>query len=577
MIKHKGNQEYEGLSSDTKPVASDTAVNATFAETDTGLLYRNNGTAWVEYSAAGGNPGAIETLTNKTISFDTNTFPLTPTSTYYTVYKSGSNTKCRDNVTGTIVSSSATNPEVPINFATTDLLRRSLFIAEGTYNILAGLSIPEATSEARVYLDAGAFIVVPNGFSGSAWGINKGVSLAKIQGGKYYEAGTPQSLWTCFSLNNQTTTAQGINSCQIDDCYIRYALHGIRLTSGTTSSWLNSNRFHNIFMDRCVNGVTFVDTVPKQPGNGSSLNTFWNIIVQMTASAPLSLRGFRDISGDANQFYGCAVWDTAPGGISANLTPEATNTLIVGGKMSYNISDLGIDTLVWDSAKGLKMGKSVFASNKAIMCATSQQWGTMNGLVSAGDGCLATPTVVGTPSNNADYADGLFVRYTSAGASGDNAGFRTTFPVTYRGWYPYFEATFRVNQTANSRCWVGWGDSTEPTGDDAFNAKIGVGCGFRTTDTNFMFFRNEGAGPTSYTDNFFIAKDTAIHNVKLFANDAVNSFQVVFDGISVTSTSNVPTQQQALYPMFQVEASTAAAVSIDRFGVDIKPGKNTLL
>ena len=47
MIKHKGNQEYEGLSTDTKPLASDTAVNATFAETDTGKQYVNTGVEWV--------------------------------------------------------------------------------------------------------------------------------------------------------------------------------------------------------------------------------------------------------------------------------------------------------------------------------------------------------------------------------------------------------------------------------------------------------------------------------------------------------------------------------------------------
>ena len=46
-IKHKGNQEYEGLSSDTKPLATDTAVNATFVETDTGKDYYNTGSAWV--------------------------------------------------------------------------------------------------------------------------------------------------------------------------------------------------------------------------------------------------------------------------------------------------------------------------------------------------------------------------------------------------------------------------------------------------------------------------------------------------------------------------------------------------
>jgi hypothetical protein len=46
-VKHKGNQEYEGLSTDTKPLAADTAVNATFAETDTRKQYYSDGTDWI--------------------------------------------------------------------------------------------------------------------------------------------------------------------------------------------------------------------------------------------------------------------------------------------------------------------------------------------------------------------------------------------------------------------------------------------------------------------------------------------------------------------------------------------------
>ena len=47
VVKHKGNQEYEGLAADTKPVPADTAVNATFRETDTGNEYHNDGSAWI--------------------------------------------------------------------------------------------------------------------------------------------------------------------------------------------------------------------------------------------------------------------------------------------------------------------------------------------------------------------------------------------------------------------------------------------------------------------------------------------------------------------------------------------------
>ena len=46
-IRHYGNQEYQGLSSDTKPIADDTAAGATFEETDTRKKWQNSGTEWI--------------------------------------------------------------------------------------------------------------------------------------------------------------------------------------------------------------------------------------------------------------------------------------------------------------------------------------------------------------------------------------------------------------------------------------------------------------------------------------------------------------------------------------------------
>lgn len=58
VVTHYGNQQYYGLSSDTKPLAADTAINATFGELDTGDQYINNGTAWVLQVGAGGGLSA---------------------------------------------------------------------------------------------------------------------------------------------------------------------------------------------------------------------------------------------------------------------------------------------------------------------------------------------------------------------------------------------------------------------------------------------------------------------------------------------------------------------------------------
>ena len=46
-VTHYGNQQYYGLSSDTKPVAADTAVGAIFEETNTRKRYLNDGTDWI--------------------------------------------------------------------------------------------------------------------------------------------------------------------------------------------------------------------------------------------------------------------------------------------------------------------------------------------------------------------------------------------------------------------------------------------------------------------------------------------------------------------------------------------------
>jgi hypothetical protein len=58
LITHYGNQQYYGLSTDTKPLATDTAINATFGELDTGDQYINTGTAWVLQVGAGGGLSA---------------------------------------------------------------------------------------------------------------------------------------------------------------------------------------------------------------------------------------------------------------------------------------------------------------------------------------------------------------------------------------------------------------------------------------------------------------------------------------------------------------------------------------
>lgn len=531
------------------------------------------------------------TLTGKTLNFSDNTFPNLATPAYYTVYKQTADSivKCRNNISGIVESSSATQ-EVPIQYAIDNGLRKSIYIGPGTYNFSAGftgLIFPQSWSETRITLDPGAELKVPQGYAGSCLAITQNCGLLKIRGGKWSEQGTPANLWTCFKFVSDapTGTRAGINSCTIGECYVRFPKIVIELLSSTSDGWINSCTFHDIFADRFQQAVFFNQSFAKGPDNGMALNQFVNCIFQCHDSAPISTFGIRNICGAANSFVNVAVWDMPVAGTSSNITVEGTGTIIVGGKMTTrNFVDLGKDTEIFEFENGIKLGKSNFGQNRGLMGAVTQPWATVQGTGITGDGLLSNATNItetGTVTDNAVYADGHYRRYTTGSVANDNAGYRFhTMPITFRGWMPYYETKFRISATSNVRLWVGWqSGNTEPTGDNAFGTGVltsAIGVGFRTTDTNFQLFRNNGGAATTYTDSFAIAKNTAIHTVRILGNDTAGNWQVYLDDASITTSSNVPAQTTGLYPFMHIETTDTTPKSIDRFALDVKP-KNVLL
>src|SRR6187200_646257 len=82
-----------------------------------------------------------QTLTNKTVDAASNTV-IVPSAYKYTIYLSGSTTKCRDNDTGLIVSSN-TNASVPIQYAIDNAVGKPIFIQRGSYNCGTSLDLTE--------------------------------------------------------------------------------------------------------------------------------------------------------------------------------------------------------------------------------------------------------------------------------------------------------------------------------------------------------------------------------------------------------------------------------------------------
>ena len=120
-VKHKGNQEYEGLSSDIKPLAADTALNAIFQETDTRNQYYNNGTNWI-----------LQTLPSITGQQAPNK---------YSIFKSGTTIKARNNITGIIDYTNTSGNIDPvlnsiINAISPAGTPTKIVIAEGDYKLV---------------------------------------------------------------------------------------------------------------------------------------------------------------------------------------------------------------------------------------------------------------------------------------------------------------------------------------------------------------------------------------------------------------------------------------------------------
>ena len=354
-IKHKGNQEYEGLSTDTKPVPADTAVNAKFEETDTGNEYRNNGTAWVLFRG-GSN---TEVLTNKELDIALNTLKLR----LYTaiVFKSGA-TYYALNASGAVISSGAV-AETVIQAALSP--GGTIFVADGVYSLSAAFTGFTIATNDRLILGRDALIQVPNGYNGYVIKITGATTGTTIEGGIFNEAGTPARLWTWLWMDANST---GIYACIVRDCIVESPNIGIRLYVATTTGWINDNFFENIKM---TGANVFVDfdytaTWPGSDGIGFWNNAFIKVYCQMLANG---IYGFKNIRHGRNVFISCVVWDATGAQVTSNLHADSRNCLILGGIMTaLNFTNGHTSNWIMDQWQGFVPGGDInLGLNRILM------------------------------------------------------------------------------------------------------------------------------------------------------------------------------------------------------------------
>lgn len=303
-------------------------------------------------------------------------------------------------------------------------------------------------------------------------------------------------------------------------------------------------------------------------------------------------------TASANNYDGINVAISSTGGldnlvISENMCTDQNAT--VGSKdQRYGISLTGSPNLLTNSVisnnvvagnrtGGILRGAITLGSLKIFnnageiepsltIPAFESDYPSITGTLSPGNSSTITTglwvgaTATGTQSSQV-LTGGLSRRQAAAGAIGDNAGWRQTLGTSRRAWGSEYYCRFALSHTSTDlRTFFGLcSSSAAPTGDDWLNALSGIGLSVISTNANFRLGKNDGTGATVFIDTG-VATDTAVHYFRIIADDANSRWGWSFDSTSPTwETADIPASTTSLSPIYEIEAVTATAVTMDNF------------
>jgi hypothetical protein len=623
----------KGLSTDTKPSAT-VYAGYLFQETNTGNTYAAYGGAWNLISAAGGSGGwspskaepitnkdltsgtntfptslatlaGSQVITNKTVDFDTNTVINRGPYTHY-IYKAGNTYKAHNTATGLVDFSGATLDPVlssvlnAYNILTSGqfgyISGGGVYVQSGAHTLsgsFAGWNVPPWT---RIYSEPNCFIQLPSGYNSYVFGLfetNGGAGTNSnqdviIDGFYIRENGTNQHLWDGLLLNpggggTGNTGNPSIAFCWFQNLTISGANNAVHLKVGSAAGWANGNVFRNFSINNPVTGVLF-DYGGQTPtaGNGFHRNMFQSIQGQAGGN---TTAGFKDIHGKVNTFVDAKMWDMSqfghPEGVTANITANATSTIIIGGIMtSQNFSDLGVSTWILDDVSGFK--PSNFDGN--VYPSHGRKWGMYQGAsTGGGTGLFAggMSTLGSAIGAGFDTTDGTYGKWNTGGNTGNNGGVYYANAFTMRNWNPYAKFKFKFSQSTNNRAFVGL-TSAPSNGmgggtDEPLTNLSGIGILQRAADTQFQNVSNISANASSTiaASATPVNVGTTLHTLEIHGRSATNDFTLQLDNNPVEIiTATIPAATTALGIQCCIQQSaTEAAHSVLVFLIEVGSDK----
>ena len=169
---------------------------------------------------------------------------------------------------------------------------------------------------------------------------------------------------------------------------------------------------------------------------------------------------------------------------------------------------------------------------------TNRKWGYagMGSSITTGMGSLASmsgATGAGSQAIGIDSTYGKYFICITNATIGNKGGIRSSGSVAFRLTNPKLRIRFKCVDLANMRLYLGITAVQELTGDTPLDAGAhGVIFGFRSTDTNFTILHNDSTGTATVVDTG-VAKNTAIHDFRLVAQDSVPRYSWSLDGARI--------------------------------------------
>ena len=187
-------------------------------------------------------------------------------------------------------------------------------------------------------------------------------------------------------------------------------------------------------------------------------------------------------------------------------------------------------------------------------------------------------TITGTYSLIAyNTTDGqIGANYVTAGGDGTHGSFQSAVSTQWSD-NPRFKLSMKMDSTATGRLYAGWSTNTTfPKTNTPFSTtEKGIAFGYRTTDTDFTIFHNDGGGGTMVADAMStpVAKTNATTKFTVEIICSTSSAQVIYnDTNSTTISANLPTTTDQLAFFCGGISSSATARNWKFYGLD---GENT--